>query len=308
MTRIEFVAGPRGFEPRISGFAGGQNSAELLTASALLSKFKEFCEIDLQLSRRTVDNSSGHLFQVRRFLETINKNPSQVTVEDVRAYLSMFQSKSAYTRANVLKSLKRFFRDFLKMPQVVESFKFPKRGYTPKTVPSKDDLKRFFDALENDRDRAVFLLYATSGLRRSELLNLTLDDLDLKSRTVIPKSHTTGTTKNSWVSCFNEEASTYLRRYSETRQTTDDKRLFPVTEFAFRKAFKKANSKTSLHLTPQVLREWFCCQLGELGMPDRYVDALCGRTPKSILGKHYTDYSPQKLKTIYDKTNLTILS
>jgi integrase/recombinase XerD len=281
----------------------------LLTASALLSKFKEFCEIDLQLSKRTVDNSSGHLFQVRRFLGSVNKHPSQVTAEDVRAYLSKFQSKSAYTRANVLKSLKRFFRDFLKMPQVVESFKFPKRGYTPKTVPSKEDLRRFFDALENDRDRAFFLLAATSGLRRSELLSLALDDLNLENRTVIPKNaHQNGTTKNSWVSCFNEETQSVLKKYLKVRPNSDDKRLFPVTEFAFRKAFKKANSKTSLHLTPQVLREWFCCQLGELGMPDRYVDALCGRTPKSILGKFYTDYAPQKLKTIYDKANLSILN
>jgi len=273
-----------------------------------LSKFKEFCEIDLQLSPRTVGQNSGHLSQVRRFLESVKKPPSQVTAEDIRAYLALFQDKSAYTRANVLKSLKRFFRDFMKMPQVVESFKFPKRSYTPKTVPSKDDLRRFFDALENDRDRAFFLLAATSGLRRSELLILTLDDLDLENRTVIPRNaHQNGSTKNSWVSCFNEETQPVLRKYLKVRPNSDDKRLFPVTEFAFRKAFDKAKRKTGLHITPQVLREWFCCQLGELGVPDRYVDALCGRVPKSVLARHYTDYSPQKLKTIYDKANLTVL-
>jgi integrase len=196
----------------------------------------------------------------------------------------------------------------MKMPQVVESFKFPKRSYTPKTVPSKDDLRRFFDALENDRDRAFFLLAATSGLRRSELLILTLDDLDLENRTVIPRNaHQNGSTKNSWVSCFNEETQPVLRKYLKVRPNSDDKRLFPVTEFAFRKAFDKAKRKTGLHITPQVLREWFCCQLGELGVPDRYVDALCGRVPKSVLARHYTDYSPQKLKTIYDKANLTVL-
>jgi integrase/recombinase XerD len=301
--------GPRGFEPRISDFAGGHNSAELLTASALLSKFKEFCEIDLQLSRRTVDNSSGHLFQVRRFLETVNKHPSQVTAEDVRAYLSKFQSKSAYTRANVLKSLKRFFRDFLKMPQVVESFKFPKRTYTPKTVPSNDNLRRFFDALENVRDRTVFLLYATTGLRRNELLSLTLDDLDLENRTIIPKSHTTGTTKNSWVSCFNEEAQTVLKRYLETRRVSDyDKRLFPVTEFAFRKAFDKANKKTYLHITPQLLRFWFANEMSRLGMSDRFIDALQGRTPRSVLARHYSDFSVDRLKEAYDKAGLVLLN
>jgi len=38
------------------------------------------------------------------------------------------------------------------------------------------------------------------------------------------------------------------------------------------------------------------------------VDALCGRTPKSVLARHYTDYSPIKLKTIYDRVGLRILS
>jgi len=95
------------------------------------------------------------------------------------------------------------------MPDVVESFKFPRRTHTPKQVPSKADLQRFFDALGSLRDKSVF---------------------------------------------------------------------------------------------------WFCCQLGELGVPDRYVDAFCGRIPKSVLAKHYRDYSPEKLKRIYDKANLTTLT
>ena len=41
--------------------------------------------------------------------------------------------------------------------------------------------------------------------------------------------------------------------------------------------------------------------MGELGIQDRYVDAFCGRTPKSVLAKHYTDYNPKRLKAIYDK-------
>jgi hypothetical protein len=30
--------------------------------------------------------------------------------------------------------------------------------------------------------------------------------------------------------------------------------------------------------------------------------------PRSILAKHYTDFSPEKLKEIYDKANLKVLS
>ena len=206
-----------------------------------------------------------------------------------------------------MKALKIFFRDFLRMPSVVDSFKFPKRTYTPKTVPSKQDLKRFFDALENDRDRSLFLMYATSGLRRTELLGLTVGNVDLENRTIIPRNAHNGSTKSTWATCFNEEAQTHLKRYLANRQT-DDRRLFPISQTTLRRIFRGTHKRTGLDIRPQVLRDWFCCQLGELGVPDRYVDAFCGRVPKSVLARHYTDYSPDKLKRIYDKANLTALT
>ena len=300
-------AGPVHLSAICSNLDSGVNTRINTSGAELLSQFKEFCRIDRNLSERTVSENNGYPFQVRRFLESIDKHPTQATAVDVRSFLSRFQDRSASTRANILKAFKVFFRDFMKMPWVVESFKFPKRIYTPKTVPSKEDLRRFFDALENDRDRALFLMYATSGLRRTELLGLTLDDLNLENRTIIPKNAHNGTTKNTWATCFNAETQTYLRQYLANRETSDN-RLFPISEVTLRRAYREANSKTGLHVKPQVLRDWFCCQLGELGVPDRYVDAFCGRVPKSVLARHYSDFSPHKLKTIYDKANLAILT
>jgi len=45
-----------------------------------------------------------------------------------------------------------------------------------------------------------------------------------------------------------------------------------------------------------------------MGVQDRYVDAFCGRTPKSVLARHYSDYSPETLKEIYDEAGLKVLS
>lgn len=67
-----------------------------------------------------------------------------------------------------------------------------------------------------------------------------------------------------------------------------------------------AREKTGLQITPKVLRDWFCEVMGSLGVSDRYVDAFCGRTPKSVLARHYSDYSPEKLKKIYDKADLKV--
>lgn len=270
-----------------------------------LDGFERLLRIDLNQAERTIQ---GHLYLTRHFLEAVGKDPRQVTTEEIRSYLSKFQEKSASTRANFLKSLKRFYCDFMKLPQVVESFKFPKRTYTPKTVPSKEDLRRFFDALENDRDQAFFLLAATSGLRRNELLGLTLGDLDLENRTIIPRNaHQNASTKNSWCSCFNTETLNYLRRFLENRPESTTT-LWLVGETAFRKAFNKANKKTGLHITPQVLRFWFANEMSRLGMSDRIIDAIQGRTPRTVLARHYSDFSVERLKEAYDKANLRVLS
>ena len=48
--------------------------------------------------------------------------------------------------------------------------------------------------------------------------------------------------------------------------------------------------------------------MAKLGVPSEYIGAFCGRIPRSILAKHYLDYSPERLKAIYDRAKLKVLS
>jgi intergrase/recombinase len=41
-----------------------------------------------------------------------------------------------------------------------------------------------------------------------------------------------------------------------------------------------------------------------LGVSETHVDAFYGRAPRSVLARHYTDLSPEKLKEIYAKAEL----
>jgi intergrase/recombinase len=84
--------------------------------------------------------------------------------------------------------------------------------------------------------------------------------------------------------------------------------LLPISDKTFNKVWKRAYAKTGIHVTPQVLRDWFCKEMGDLGIPDRYIDAFCGRVPRSVLAKHYTGKRLQRLKRIYDKAGLKVLS
>jgi integrase len=191
------------------------------------------------------------------------------------------------------------------MPNLVKSFKFPTRDPPVKRVPSKEEMKKFYEAIENLEEKVLFLLIASSGLRRSEALNLKLSDMDFERRMIIPRHESK--TKRSFITFYNEEAESLLKEWLKIRPKRTDK-LFPMNTNKSHRIFMEARKKTGINITPQILREWFACEMGRLGVPDRYVDAFCGRVPRSVLARHYTDFSPEKLKEIYEKANLKVLS
>jgi len=186
----------------------------------------------------------------------------------------------------------------------VESFRFRTAPLKPRTVPSKDELRRFYGKLRTPIARALFLTYAATGLRRMELLSLRKEDVDWERRMIVPNNHT-GETKRSWVTFFNGEAEQALGEYLKTRKD-DSPKLFRISSHRFIDVWRHAWRDSGVRVTPQVLRGWFCDEMGRLGVPDRYVDAFCGRVPKSVLAKRYSDFAPEKLKEIYDNSHLEI--
>jgi integrase len=271
----------------------------------MIDEFRRFCKIDLQLTDAAAYN---HIRYVKALKTFVNKHLESVSRDDIREFLTKYNGMSPYTYCNALKSMKVFFRDFMKKKELVETFQFPKIPLQLKTVPTKEQLQLFYNTLKSPRDKALFLMYVTTGLRRSEVLSLRLKDVDLEKRMAISQIQSSRT-KLRWVSFFNIEAEQALRTYLSTRKDlTQESKLFPISNFPIAIMFKKIEKETGICITPQMLREWFACEMGRLGIADRYVDAFCGRVPKSVLARHYTDFSPERLKEIYDKANLKVLS
>ena len=240
------------------------------------------------------------MYYIHKFFSEVKIDPEAVRVEHVRHYLKT-QNFSCHVYKNLLGALKVFFRDFLNRPEVVKSFKFPRASFKPKIVPTRDEIQRFFEVIDSELGQVLFLFYASSGLRKNEVLGLTKDSIDFVKRMIIPFGHS-GVTKSSYASFYNKETEQALNKI----ELGADK-LFKVSDRQYKKIWKSAIKKSGLHITAQKLREWFCCEMGNLGVSDRYIDAFCGRTPKSVLARHYTDYNPERLKKIYEGANLQVL-
>ena len=275
--------------------------ASVVSIQQVLSKFREFLSVDLRRSKKT---AYEHTYYMRRFLNNSGLSPEVVTCEDARSYLKSLEVSPAQYK-NILMALKVFFRDYLKNPEVVESFRFPHQVYKPKHIVSKEDLRRFYSAIETPKEKALFLLYATSGLRRQEILSLEPEDIDFEKRMITPSNHF-GETKKSWCSFYNEEAEEALNEYLATKNQSRSKRIFPMQRYEVVELWKSAKKKTGLNVTPQKLRQWFCSEMLKLGVSETYVDAFCGRVPKSVLARHYTDFSPEKIGEAYATSGIAV--
>lgn len=104
---------------------------------------------------------------------------------------------SSATYKNALMAMKVFFRNFLEKPEVVSSFKFPHQVFKPKHIVSNEQVKQFYTYLETPKEKALFMLYAITRLRREEILSLKIEDIDFEKRMVTPNNHL-GETKKSW--------------------------------------------------------------------------------------------------------------
>lgn len=96
------------------------------------------------------------------------------------------------TVQNVHRMLHRALRDAVKWGQLprnyAEDAEPPRVGRPRPKVWSTTQLGRFVEAVREDRFYALWLLVATTGLRRGELAGLRVGDIDFETRTVSPSA------------------------------------------------------------------------------------------------------------------------
>jgi site-specific recombinase XerD len=272
-----------GLRLRPLDYLGIAISEKVSNCSIDTKDFEKFLTVQKNLSDATVKN---HLRALNTFLKY--KKP----VEDFLTYIK--ETKSSETYKNYLSMFKLLYRDYLKQPEVIQDFKFPHQQYKPKILPNKNQLRIFYNALP-DKYKVIFLALASSGLRISELLDAKIDK---ENRMFMPKSHN-GSTKKAWISFYNKETEELLKKHQGNP--------FETSRNTVAHTFKDVADKTGINISAHTLRSVFAHEMGKAGVQDRYIDAFCGRTPQSVLARHYSNFSPEVLKEIYDEADLKIL-
>jgi integrase len=117
----------------------------------------------------------------------------------------------------------------LQAPECIVKFKMAPVDYSGKTfnLPTKEQLKLAFEALPTEEMKALFLFTATTGLRKSEILELTKDKVDFKTRAVIAQHFTR--VKRSGITFYSDETEIWLNKMLALKPS-EGQTLFSISE------------------------------------------------------------------------------
>lgn len=121
---------------------------------------------------------------VSSFEEFINYFPAQdldhLNELDIRKYIQMLvQEKRSNSYINLaINSIKFYYEIVLGMPNRFYMIERPRVAKKLPMVLSKEEVRKLIEATNNIKHRCIVSLLYSGGLRRSELLNLKLSDID----------------------------------------------------------------------------------------------------------------------------------
>lgn len=284
--------------------------------------FVSFLAAEKNASEHTI---TGYTKDIEDFCLFIRKNeggllPEDVKKEQIRNYLYFLHSKK-YKPSSIrrkIASIASFYNHLLKTDKIKKNpctgVSLPKLS---KTIPSFigiDDMFHFLDSISvktwlDARNRAVFELMYSTGIRVSELVGLNVDDVfDSGFIKVFGKGR-----KERIVPCSSKSLK-YLRDYIELAEMEIHRKLEGALFLNRFKTRISARSiarildglilKAGLHFktSPHKIRHSFATHMLDNGADLRFIQEFLNHKSLSTTQK-YTHVTMDRLMEVYDKSH-----
>ena len=286
---------------------------------AAIDRYLSFIRNERRLSPLTVKHYQRDLALLEKLVDSnvaIHRSLTELSQAEIRRFAATLHGRGLAPRslARVLSGWRGFFgyaiRAKLATTNPVDGVRPPKAAKRLPATLSPDEAVRLVsfvdDTAEGIRDRAIFELLYSSGLRVSEVTNLDLGAIDFSAREV----RVTGKGDKTRIVPVGEPAINALRRWLDTRQVVKGhetaalflgklgKRLSPRVVQSHIKTWATKQGLT-IDPHPHMLRHSFASHLLQSSSDLRAVQEMLGHA--SIASTQvYTHLDFQHLAKVYD--------
>ena len=166
------------------------NELSVKELTSLLKKMKKRLSVSNH-SQQTVIN---YLRSVEYLCKYTSKHPNDLAVDEIIDYLYDLQYhkfRAWRTIKIYVAGIRWYFTYIENNPEFALKIPYPKEEKDLPIVCSREELYKLFSACDNLKHKVMLMLAYSSGMRRNELLNLKIEDIDTrdgKSRIRINRS------------------------------------------------------------------------------------------------------------------------
>ena len=221
---------------------------------------------------------------------------------DIRMFLQhLIQKKVSNSYLNqVINSIKFYYEVVLGMPNRFYEIERPRKEYKLPKVISKEDVIKIIEATNNIKHKCVVELLYGSGLRKSELLNLKITDID-SERMLVHVQNAKGNKDRYTLLSKNalHDLRLYFKEYKPNDYLFEGQKGGKYSGESILRIVKMAAKKAGLrkNVSPHILRHSFATHLLESGVDLRQIQVLLGHN-SSKTTEIYTHVATNTFKTI----------
>lgn len=249
--------------------------------------------------------------EVQHFHEWLEAPLQSATVGDCLAYLShrreaVSKHAAEYTWRS-LRSYYAFTSSLDDTPSPMAKIRMPQREEAAVKGVSTDEVKALIGACKGNgvaeiRDRAIILMLACTGLRRTELAKLTVDDVNAEQRLLTVTKSKTGKPR---IVPMSTEATIALVKYLRLRERSryaGSPMLWlgkrgPINSNALRLILVRRSTEAGVHVSPHMFRRSFAINFLERGGSQVSLQAICGWTSGEMV-QRYTRHASEHLAEV----------
>lgn len=263
----------------------------------------------LELKRYSLNTCKIYISLFEKFMNQFyEKSINELSERDIQNYLQLLiqQNKSNSYVNQSINCIKFYYETVLGMPNRFYSIDRPRKEHKLPKVISKEEIITIINNTNNIKHRCIISLLYSAGLRRGEILNLKITDIDSK-RMLIHINKAKGN-KDRYSLLSNtvlKELREYYKEWKPKTYLFEGKIGQKYSAESIAKILKKASEKAGIHkkVTPHMLRHSFATHLLENGTNLRYIQNLLGHS-SSKTTEIYTHVASHNFKLIKNPLDL----